>query len=96
MNNPNLASFHAIVSGRVQGVFFRDFVRSHANALGLTGYVRNLSDSRTVEVQADGEKIKLEELLQSLHKGPSGARVEEVEVSWRDYSSEFSSFSVKY
>lgn len=96
MNNSALASFHVIVRGRVQGVYFRDFVRTRANALGLTGYVRNLYQSGEVEVQAEGERYKLEELLQSLHQGPSGARVEKVEASWRDYRGDFSGFSVKY
>lgn len=96
MNNSALASFHAIVRGRVQGVFFRDFVRNYANTLGLTGYVRNLSQSGAVEVQAEGEKIKLEELLTSLHQGPSGARVENVEAIWKDYSGDFSRFTIKY
>jgi acylphosphatase len=62
----------------------------------LTGYVRNLSDSRSVEVQAEGETGKLEELVQSLHQGPSGAKVEKLEVSWKDYSGDYSSFSIKY
>ncbi len=96
MNNFNLASLHAIVRGRVQGVFFRAFVRSRANALGLTGYVRNLPRSDAVEVQAEGDRNKLEELLRSLHQGPSGARVDKVEASWKDYSGYFSSFGVKH
>ena len=96
MNNYNLASFHAIVTGRVQGVFFRAFVRNRANALGLTGYVRNLSQSDAIEVQAEGERAKLEELLASLHQGPAGARVDKVEASWKDYGSDFSSFSIKH
>lgn len=96
MNNSTLASFHAMVRGRVQGVFFRDYVRSRANTLGLTGYVRNLSQSGAVEVQAEGERVKLEELLTILYQGPSGARVEKVEVIWKDYSGDFSSFSIKY
>lgn len=96
MNNSALESFHAIVRGRVQGVFFRAFVRSRANSLGLTGYARNLADFRSVEVHAEGERAKLEELLQSLYQGPRGARVEKVEVSWGDYSGEFSSFNVKH
>ena len=96
MSNSVLASLHAIVRGRVQGVYFRAFVRSHANALGITGYVRNLPQSGAVEVQAEGERGKLEQLLQSLHKGPSGAIVERVEARWDKYSGDFSSFSVKY
>jgi acylphosphatase len=94
MSDSASASLHAIVRGRVQGVFFRAFVRSHAKALGLTGYVRNLQ-SGAVEVQAEGERGKLEELLQILHKGPPAARVEKVEAGWSDYSGDFSSFSVR-
>jgi len=96
MNNSALVSFHAIVRGRVQGVFFRAFVRSHANTLGLTGYVRNLSDSRAVEVQAEGERDKLGELMQVLYQGPSEAIVDKIDASWQDYSGNFSSFSIKY
>ena len=91
----DLASLQAIVQGRVQGVFFRAFVHRQAMALGLTGYVRNLPRS-SVEVRAEGERVKLEELLKSLHQGPPGARVEKVEVSWGDYSGDFSSFRVRH
>ncbi len=95
MSNSALASFHAIVQGRVQGVFFRAFVHRQAIALGLTGYVCNLPQS-SVEVRAEGERDKLEELLKSLHQGPPGARVEKVEVNWGDYSGNFSSFRVRH
>lgn len=49
----------AIVHGRVQGVYFRAFVKDHAKELGLKGYVRNLSGGRAIEVWAEGEKTKL-------------------------------------
>jgi len=91
-----LASFHAVVLGRVQGVFFRAFVQRHATALGLTGYVRNLPQSRAVEVKAEGEQSRLEELLKLLHQGPLGARVEKVEVNWGEYSGNFPSFKIRY
>ena len=91
-----LASFHATVRGRVQGVFFRDFVRRHASDLALTGYVRNLSHPRAVEVQAEGERSQLEKLLHHLHRGPPGAKVEEVELSWGDYTGNFSNFRVTH
>ena len=61
------ASLLAIVQGRVQGVYFRAFVRNHAEALGLKGYVRNLSGGRAIEVRAEGEKTKLDELLNHLN-----------------------------
>lgn len=89
------ASLHAIVRGRVQGVFFRAFVQSHAHALGLTGYVRNLQ-SGAVEVQVEGDKRKLEELLQNLYQGPPSAKVEDIEISWGDCNSDYSSFNVRF
>lgn len=91
-----LASFHAVVLGRVQGVFFRAFVRHHAIALGLSGYVRNLTQSSDVEVVAEGKRSQLEELLKHLHRGPAGSRVDKVEVRWGDYSGDFSEFRIRY
>ncbi len=96
MNNAGLASLHAIVKGRVQGVFFRAFAVRCATALGLAGYVRNLPNGRAIEVHAEGKRERLEELLQYLHRGPPGARVEKVEVKWANYSGDFSSFEVRY
>ena len=50
---------HIFVSGVVQGVYFRDFTRSHANAIGLTGWVRNLPDGRVEAVVEPGEPVVL-------------------------------------
>ncbi len=66
-----------LISGRVQGVFFRDSTRRQAEPLGLTGHAINLSDGR-VEVLAHGEPEALDQLEQWLHQGPAAARVEEV------------------
>lgn len=76
-------ALRAIVRGRVQGVGFRDFVEMRARSLGLTGYVRNLSDGRSVEVVAEGLRHDLERLIGHLHEGPSGAHVTAVEADWR-------------
>jgi acylphosphatase len=89
-----LASFHALVTGLVQGVYFRAFVEEHAQALGLTGYVRNVAHSGGVEVQAEGDKVKLEHLIQSLHHGPRAARVDKVDVRWGTYSGRFADFII--
>ena len=94
MSHSALASLNAIVTGRVQGVFFRAFVQTHAKALGLTGYVRNLK-SGAVEVMVEGDRRKLEELLQNLYKGPPAAKVENIEISWSDYEGAFSLFDVR-
>jgi len=91
----NLYSLHAVIYGRVQGVFFRDFVAGHAQRLNLTGYVRNLPDG-TVEVRAEGLKHHLEELLGYLKIGPPSARVREVKTVWSGHTGRYSDFSVKY
>ena len=92
----DLASVQATVYGRVQGVFFRSFVSRQATQLGLTGYVRNLPDGRTVEVHAEGERKQLAELLSYLKIGPPGAKVEKVETNWSDYSGSYSHFGIRY
>jgi len=86
---------HAYVSGRVQGVFFRYNTRKLAKKLGLTGWVRNLPDGR-VEVVAEGDDEKLQLLIKFLHKGPSMARVEKVEVKKEEYTGEFDDFIILY
>ena len=70
---------HFLVSGRVQGGFYRAASESVARRLGLTGWVRNLPDGR-VELVACGEETKLKELEQWLWQGPPRARVEQVAV----------------
>ena len=92
----DLASVRAIVYGRVQGVFFRVFTRGKARELDLTGYVRNLRDREAVEVQAEGERSKLEKLIAYLKVGPPGARVERVESDWSEYSGSYSNFGIRY
>ncbi len=89
-------AFRAIIRGHVQGVGFRDFVWTRARFLGLTGYVRNLPDRRLVEVVAEGPKEDLEQLLEFLRQGPRSARVEDVEVQWREASGRFSTFVVLF
>ena len=90
------AHLSGTVYGRVQGVFFRYFVRNIARKLALKGYVRNLAGGDAVEVQAEGEKRQLDKLLEQLQIGPPGARVERVEVKWADYSEGFDEFNIGY
>jgi acylphosphatase len=94
--DPTLATLHAMVTGLVQGVYFRAFVEQHAQALGLTGYVRNVTYSGGVEVEAEGEKAKLEQLIGHLQRGPRAARVDRVDVQWRPYSGRFADFRVTH
>jgi acylphosphatase len=71
---------HAIVSGRVQGVGFRQHTDEQAQALELDGWVRNLADGR-VEVLIEGEELAARELADWLAQGPPAAQVIEVELS---------------
>lgn len=75
-----IRQLHAIVHGRVQGVFFRDTTRKTAKQLQINGWVRNLRDG-TVEVTAVGTPEQLESLLDFLHKGPNGAHVTQVDAN---------------
>jgi len=94
-NQANRASLHAVVSGVVQGVCYRAFVVREATELGLRGVVRNLPDGR-VEVEAEGERRKLEQLITRLHKGPPDAQVTEVATEWGDDRHEYGDFRVDY
>jgi acylphosphatase len=73
-----VAVLHALVRGRVQGVGFRWFVRERARQLGVRGWVRNRSDG-AVEIEAEGDLARLEELRRSLAEGPAGAVVSSVD-----------------
>ena len=82
-----------LITGLVQGVFFRREITDLARRLGISGWVRNLPNSR-VEALAEGEKTRIEELIRFCHVGPSGAVVRRVEVEWSDYSGEFRGFRI--
>jgi acylphosphatase len=78
---------HCLVSGQVQGVWYRASTQKQALQWGLTGWVRNLPDGR-VEVLACGEKAQVLQLFEWLKQGPPKAKVAEVsyeELPWRDY-----------
>jgi acylphosphatase len=74
-----LSRAHVYVSGRVQGVWFREACRGEANVAGVGGWVRNLADGR-VEAVFDGAEAAVEHMVAWCHDGPARARVEAVEV----------------
>jgi len=89
------AAFHAVVTGRVQGVGFRYSAVRRARELGLSGTVSNRSDG-SVEVDAEGGLQDLELLLAWLRRGPPGAHVRDVEVQWLPWSGRFRDFEVEF
>ena len=83
------------MEGSVQGVGFRNFVRSRANAQRVTGWVRNLDDGR-VEAVFEGEKADIERLIEICKRGSVFARVNDIRILWEDEFERFSSFSIKH
>lgn len=88
------AAFLARVRGMVQGVGFRYFTYREASSLGITGYVKNLSDGR-VEVFAEGSSENLQALLDRLQQGPGAGYVEKVDVEWKAFENRYHRFSVE-
>lgn len=84
-----------IVKGIVQGVYFRATTRQQARQLSITGWVKNRWDG-SVEILAEGDKEKLDQLIAWCHKGPHGAEVEEVKTEWHPFQNEFLDFSITY
>ncbi|PPD05417.1 MAG: acylphosphatase [Methylobacter sp.] len=82
-----------LISGRVQGVFFRASTQKLALQLGVTGTVRNLDDSR-VEVIAQAEEEVLQALIDWCHQGPPSAKVERVELIELNFGENFDDFNV--
>lgn len=86
---------HVIISGRVQGVFFRMETLKAAQLYGVFGWVRNKADG-TVEALFEGDTKSVESILKWCQKGSPPAKVEQTEVNWKDYTGEFSDFKITY
>ncbi len=84
---------HVFIKGRVQGVFYRVWVRTQAERLGLTGWVRNLTDER-VEVVFEGPKDKIEKIISKCKIGPSVAGVKQVDIKWEKATGEYTGFEI--
>lgn len=82
-----------LVTGRVQGVYFRVFTQNKAKQLSVTGTVQNLPDGR-VEIIAEADEKTIENFIKWCHKGPVTARVEHVEIVDLKSIGEFTSFSI--
>jgi acylphosphatase len=82
-----------LISGEVQGVFYRASAQQEAMRLGLVGEVRNLPDGR-VEVVVEGPRERIEELVEWCKRGPPAAVVEHVGVRWSKAQGEFRTFMV--
>jgi acylphosphatase len=84
---------HVVVHGAVQGVFFRVEARDRARSLGVAGWVRNAADG-SVEAVFEGEDERVESMVSWCRRGPRGARVDEVDVTWAEPRGE-QAFSIR-
>ena len=86
---------HVMISGDVQGVWFRISAQDKANELGLTGWVKNLF-SNAVEIVAEGDMENLSTLIGWLQSGPPNAKVDKVSIEWEEQDkNEYSSFEIQ-
>jgi acylphosphatase len=88
-----MTELYAVVTGKVQGVRYRDFVQVSAGELKLTGFVRNNRDG-SVTVVAHGLPDELKLFVEYLHEGSLYSKVEGVSVEWRTARTTFTDFSV--
>lgn len=86
---------HLIISGRVQGVFFRANAQREATRLDLKGWVRNTPDG-SVEAVAGGEREVLDKFIEWCRHGPSSAKVQHVDVSWEEAENLPEGFHIRY
>ena len=86
---------YVLVGGHVQGVFFRGHTQRRANALGVTGWVRNLPDGQ-VEAVFEGEEAQVNDMAAWCRQGPPNAWVSACDVRFEPYSGAFLSFTVRY
>ena len=84
-----------MVSGRVQGVYFRSYTADKARELGINGWVRNVAGGR-VEAVFEGEEQAVREMVEWCWTGSPSARVEEVQVAWEEATGEFEGFDVTF
>jgi acylphosphatase len=85
---------HISVTGRVQGVFFRSWTREQADALEVTGWVRNCPDGR-VDAHLEGEEAAVEQMIERMRRGPPSAKVEDIRL-WDVAPCDFDSFEVRH
>lgn len=83
-----------LVSGRVQGVYFRLFTQNKAKHLAVKGSVQNLPDGR-VEIIAEADSMAIEKLIRWCHKGPITARVDHVEITELQHDEVLTAFEIK-
>jgi acylphosphatase len=89
------ARAHLIISGKVQGVFFRMETKRAADSHKVVGWVRNKADG-TVEAVLEGDKSAVKQMIQWCHSGPPSAKVTDVSTTWQPYRGSYDIFDIRY
>jgi acylphosphatase len=89
------ARVRIVVRGKVQGVFFRDYVKKEADKMQITGWAKNTEDGG-VEIVAEGDKACLRQLIILCEKGNPLSTVTNVDYDWEEYSGKFNDFYINY
>ena len=90
-----MKQIHVFVTGRVQGVFFRQSTIVMAMKNNVNGWVRNLDDGR-VEIVAQGQEQNIDNLSNWCRTGPANSRVDEFELKEESILEKFENFEVRY
>lgn len=88
-----LKKIHLLISGKVQGVFYRVKAKGKAEELKLTGWIKNNPDGK-VEILAEGKESNLKELIKWCYDGSRNAVVEDIKVDWREGEGKFDQFEI--
>lgn len=88
-----LKTVHLLVSGKVQGIFFRAFTKDNARQLNLKGWARNLTNGK-VEILVSGTIKDLNELIHCVKEGPPASDVEDVLIEWLPFDSSLPEFDI--
>jgi acylphosphatase len=86
---------HVLISGYVQGVFFRETTERRAESLNVVGWVRNREDGR-VEAVFEGKEQDVKKMVEFCRRGPPRATVTNIEVDWENYVGEFDGFEIRF
>ena len=86
---------HVLISGMVQGVFFRTYAQERARSLGVTGWVKNRWDGK-VEAVFEGEESIVDMMVKWCQEGPSSAHVSDINITSENYTGEFDTFYIEF
>lgn len=95
MDSKKKIRVRVFITGKVQGVYFRQNTKQMATRHKVAGWVRNLDDG-SVEAVFEGDEVNVSEVIEWCHVGPPKAQVDDVHVKFEKYTGEFADFNVNY